>query len=1101
MDLLKTPSTQSLLDSDLESIVSLQSLDIEELDEAEYALPPSEAPTLSELLSTDDDDGETSAVEKVVQEAPACAALQIEVLQAVSQQLTHAQERSSAGTPTTLGAGICGKLSVGTSHGRILSFQDQVLRWVCDANTERGAVSGISYCKDGTRILVGYARSLVCQYESSEGVILRRVLLGGELWGVLQVTWAGITGLALDTGGSVWLIKFTRPMGVRSVRTSCLFSGARGEVVAMAARDARVLALGTLSRVIVVAGGRAAGVKLLGAANTLPVLTWSESDERILISARGRTMQWLTVMITGKTIMLQPIQKVELKSTALWIGWLGEGLAIIDSNEKLSLWGNDVEQPLDLSNIEPVYASAIFKGVWTEGLVSIGMSAAGASALGGACVFEGALSLLGCRGVLRLRPRDLVARARALFSSDRKLQAIDLLRTSQGSEAKSLAKEFVNLSSEKPNLLANKVFAQKMSSLCIKFNLKEELWCHLWESASHQNEFVEALADAIARGEADSMPPSPDVSQAIMERLVEFAPALVETAIAALPLTALDPHRCSILARSRHLWRAVAAVAAALGGTAGAMRELCAFVRAGEAAGDALLLVAADGLAGRAVGGRPLPVDAQPSARHDALQALLTPQDDGPSPLTVLVRHDARAFIRLLEQSAREPPFAGPLGKQNRLRVARGIVTALYCDDDKVEVLEFITGQLCSGALPSDRELTTDAERLARDTEGERSDRALLQLLNMRRGPGDRKDIPDFAAFRPRVYWSMLARGGHHRMAVEEYFNIKDRSKRDVDELFEYLNSIVAVPEARETINDYHLLVKIAEERPRTASALISIHFPYSISHIPVLASDETSLAFTEYLLEMGRLDSLAPAHLKNLCVLKPKEVVPFLKSNRGLVRPEDALEMTRKLGPVDAVPYCLEAVGDPDSALDAYLALGEEYMREACELCARASRSMPAEKAVAMWRRAVAGGAAKAAGALGEAAGEVLAAGGALDGAGCEAALLGARRQNALWAAATRVHARELHARLSRALRTAGAARPCTITRCGWCGEALCVSGSRVCVCGTGCHVSCDSGCVCGRPHEVAVHVASPRTACDEPFHHNLILVAPPRPDLEGIV
>lgn len=47
---------------------------------------------------------------------------------------------------------------------------------------------------------------------------------------------------------------------------------------------------------------------------------------------------------------------------------------------------------------------------------------------------------------------------------------------------------------------------------------------------------------------------------------------------------------------------------------------------------------------------------------------------DARSPLRALLAHDARACVRLLEQSAREPPFAGPLGKQNRLRVARALL-------------------------------------------------------------------------------------------------------------------------------------------------------------------------------------------------------------------------------------------------------------------------------------------------------------------------------------------------------------------------------------------------------------------------------------------
>lgn len=271
------------------------------------------------------------------------------------------QERSFAGAPTALSVGSDGKLTIGTAHGHLLTFFEQTLRWVCDSNTDRGAISCLAYNKESTRLLVGYARGLICQYDSSRGTVLRRVTLGGEIWGTLKVTWAGISGLALDTGGSVWLIKFSRPLGVRSARTSCLFSGARGEVVAMAARDARILALATLSRVIIVAGGQAAGLRLNGPPDTLPTLVWSETDERVLICARATTLQWLSMTITGSSISLKPLQRFELKTSPLWLGWLGGNIAILDANENLRLWGDNYDKPLDLSNIEPVYASVFFK--------------------------------------------------------------------------------------------------------------------------------------------------------------------------------------------------------------------------------------------------------------------------------------------------------------------------------------------------------------------------------------------------------------------------------------------------------------------------------------------------------------------------------------------------------------------------------------------------------------------------------------------------------------------------------------------------------------------------------------------------------------------
>lgn len=129
----------------------------------------------------------------------------------------------------------------------------------------------------------------------------------------------------------------------------------------MAARDARILALATLSRVIIVAGGRAAGLRLIGPADTLPVLEWSSTDEQILVCGRAKTLQWLSLTVTGTNISIRPVQRVELISSPLWLGWLGGNLAIFDADENLRLWGEDYDKPLDLSHFEPVYASAFFK--------------------------------------------------------------------------------------------------------------------------------------------------------------------------------------------------------------------------------------------------------------------------------------------------------------------------------------------------------------------------------------------------------------------------------------------------------------------------------------------------------------------------------------------------------------------------------------------------------------------------------------------------------------------------------------------------------------------------------------------------------------------
>lgn len=127
--------------------------------------------------------------------------------------------------------------------------------------------------------------------------------------------------------------------------------------------------------------GRAAGVRLGGPPDTLPVLAWSDTDDRILVCGRAKTLQWLAVNVTGSSILLRPVHRVELKSSPLWLGWLGENLAIFDADENLRLWGDDYEKPLDLSHIEPVYASAFFKVCIIISIVTSGWPMAMALAL------------------------------------------------------------------------------------------------------------------------------------------------------------------------------------------------------------------------------------------------------------------------------------------------------------------------------------------------------------------------------------------------------------------------------------------------------------------------------------------------------------------------------------------------------------------------------------------------------------------------------------------------------------------------------------------------------------------------------------------------
>lgn len=240
---------------------------------------------------------------------------------------------------------------------------------------------------------------------------------------------------------------------------------------------------------------------------------------------------------------------------------------------------------------------------------------------------------------------------------------------------------------------------------------------------------------------------------------------------------------------------------------------------------------------------------------------------------------------------------------------------------DRIEILEFITGQLSCGAIPADQEVIKQAQALAAATQGERSDRAWLTLLTRRTNKEHLIDATDAAADRPRVLWRILALLDRHPEALTQFFRIETPSTADVDELFDYLRARVEDAATKSALEPH--LIKLVELRPRAMADIANDHFPDSICFILRSASGKSVLEFGEYLLEAGRLKGEGgAAHLKNLCSSRPGDVAEFLANNPGVVRPEDALMIVKEAGIEDAEPTCLEATGDPEAALDAILKL-----------------------------------------------------------------------------------------------------------------------------------------------------------------------------------
>lgn len=241
----------------------------------------------------------------------------------------------------------------------------------------------------------------------------------------------------------------------------------------------------------------------------------------------------------------------------------------------------------------------------------------------------------------------------------------------------------------------------------------------------------------------------------------------------------------------------------------------------------------------------------------------------------------------------------------------------------RIEILEFITGQLGTGALPTDQELIKTVQELAAATEGERSDRAWITLLKRARPNSDQLATTcERAVDRPRVLWQANALMGQHDDALREFFRIESLSDLDIEELFEYISTRVeADGDGKYILIPY--LSKLVELRPRAAAAIINDYFPESVAETLLKSPTVLALEFAEYLLEMGKLkDEAAAAHLRNLCTVRPQDATTFLTKYPGIIRPEDALFIVREAKLADAESICLEATGDPVGALDVMLRL-----------------------------------------------------------------------------------------------------------------------------------------------------------------------------------
>ncbi|VVC86752.1 unnamed protein product [Leptidea sinapis] len=432
-----------------------------------------------------------------------------------------------------------------------------------------------------------------------------------------------------------------------------------------------------------------------------------------------------------------------------------------------------------------------------------------------------------------------------------------------------------------------------------------------------------------------------------------------------------------------------------------------------------------------------------------------------------------------------------------------------------LEIIEFLGGQLQNGALPLDQQLIQNIQDLVASIENEKSDRAWIGILMRMRNQRDQL----FADYRnhierPRILWKVDSLIDRHDEAIKQFFDIESPSQQDIDEFFVYIQSIISSSDIRKRLHDF--LPKIIELRPGAVAALLTDEQSSgAVADTMRVLRDERALQFGKCLLDMGRLrGEAATVYLRHLCVSEPADVRHFLTKHSGLVRPEDALALVTELGPKDAEPICLEATGDYKGALDALLNTiteddQERVAMEACELCVRVCGTVPRADGQEMWTRLLRHLPAVPPALVFEAFAylpleELLSK--TVNSVQVRRILADGANGLAAWECAKRIAGVEAHEALARSLVEArrGIAVRAPCVRCG---EKLDSRvGIRTAHCSRAYHADCDVYpiCHCGKRLPTNILNLPPSLPhsrqLDNPLD-SLQVVAPPRPDLEGVV
>lgn len=555
------------------------------------------------------------------------------VFQGVTAQIASAQDRTEAGSASSVC--VSRMIAIGTSHGYILAFDSaQTLKWCCQEGQKKqqGAVAAMSFNIDDTRLLAGFSRGAVLMINTQTGDVLRTLIdVISPNSGVLSIKWTSrpTLAMALDSGGSVWSLSFTRRMGIRGCDSRCLFSGARGEVCTfepLLVNDEQhpfqhsytLVALATLSKFfILMIRPRLKVIKyhmLHGPPESLPLLSWqmvliqsadaSRTVDPVLATGRGNSLYFHQLTYHNGRINVTFLRHITLSYNLLALHWLGpKNIACVERDtEMLHLIDVRTSRELestDLSAFGITYSSAQYKGIATGSNVSPALALAGTYACYSTIIsndLNSTLYILGKRSLHGINARSWSDRLSYLTAKKQWAEAFELAidgyrNTVDKPRRHNMTKDrilllfddYLNGTSRCPDICLENVIR-----CLIEIEREDLLWQELWDRLYSQELYLNIITQQIMDDNLTLI--SPFVSQHLLDYWSKISTEKLEAIILKLQWECLDLHQTLNLVKKMHLYKALMHLnTKALNDYAISLTELIPLIQEHEEFGDRTL--------------------------------------------------------------------------------------------------------------------------------------------------------------------------------------------------------------------------------------------------------------------------------------------------------------------------------------------------------------------------------------------------------------------------------------------------------------------------------------------------------------------------------